>query len=293
MSETWPTVGSIQSAVRVVLRSINVWRGVGVARLMFTFEINSKQQVVTGWPLWLGGRVEVLERHGRVRPYLAAFQPQVQPVCLPQLGVDQTAQLTLAVSDRQLQLIEENRSAGGIQLEIYLSGYAIQDSQHVPVGESQITHQIGQSEWISLLEQAGYRRVLLLELEAPDPQAHPDLAEAIGYFAQAQHRYLEGEWRLTVESLRQSLASLVGKKADDEEQETDVQDAFRAVRRESRETHPGYEPRLELVRRAAKFLCDLGAHPEVAETRRHHAYGALVMVGGLLHAASSSSSGSS
>jgi hypothetical protein len=131
-----------------------------------------------------------------------------------------------------------------------------------------------------------------LELEAPDPQAHPDLAEAIDYFAQAQQRYLEGEWRLTVESLRQSLASLVGKKADDEEQETDLQDAFRAVRKESRDTHLGYEPRLELVRQAAKFLCDLGAHPEVTETRRHNAYGALVMVGGLLHAASSSSSGS-
>ena len=123
-----------------------------------------------------------------------------------------------------------------------------------------------------------------MELEAPDPQAHPDLAEAIDYFAQAQHRYLEGEWRLTVESLRQSLASLVGKKADDEDQETDVQDSIRAVRKESHQTRLGYEPRLELVRQAAKFMCDLGAHPEVAETRRHHAYGALVMVGGLLQA---------
>ena len=87
---------------------------------------------------------------------------------------------------------------------------------------------------------------------------------------------------MTVESLRQSLASLVGKKADDEEQGTDVQDAFRAVRREPQEMYLGYEPRLELVRQAAKFVCDLGAHPEVAETRRHHAYGALVTVGGML-----------
>lgn len=283
MSETWLTVGSTQSAVRVVLKRIGVRRGVGVSRFMFTFEINSKQQVVGGCPLWLAGTVEVLERHGRISPYLATFQAQAQPVSLPQLGVDQTVQLTLAVSDRQLQLIEENRSSSGIQLNIYLSGYAIQDGQHVPVGESQISHQISQSDWISLLEQAGYRRLLLLELDAPDPQAHPDLAEAIDYFAQARHRYLEGEWRLTVESLRQSLASLVGKKADDEEQAIDVQDAFRAVRKESRETHLGYKPRLELVRQAAKFLCDLGAHPEVAETRRHHAYGALVIVGGMLH----------
>lgn len=289
MSETRLPVGSTQGAVRVVLRSINVWRGLGVVRFMFTFELASKQQAVVGCPLWLGGRVEVLERHGHVRPYLAPFQPQVQPLSLPQLGVDQTLQLTLDVSDRQLQLIEERRSAGGVHLDIYLSGYAIQESQHVLVGESQISHQISQSEWISLLEQAGYHRVLLLEMEVPDLQAYPDLGEAIDYFAQAQHRYLEGEWRLTVESLRQSLASLVGKKADDEEQEIDVENSIRAVRKEARDMCLGYEPRLELVRQAAKFMCDLGAHPEVAETRRHQAYGALVMVGGLLHAFQKSS----
>jgi hypothetical protein len=125
---------------------------------------------------------------------------------------------------------------------------------------------------------------LLLELDAPDPRAHPHLAAAIEYYMQAQQRFLEGEWRLTVESLRQALSSLVGKKADDEEQEADVPDAIRIARRESREGRLGYEPRWGVVRQAAKFLCDLGAHPEVAETRRHHAYGALVMVGGLLHA---------
>jgi hypothetical protein len=183
-----------------------------------------------------------------------------------------------------LQIIEENRAAGGIQFYISLSGYAVQDGQHVPVPESQLSHDVSQSDWISLLQQVGYRRLLLLELEAPDPQAHPHLAEAINYYSQAQQRYLEGEWRLTVESLRQSLASVVGKKAEDEEQEIDVLESIKDVRRETRSADVGYGPRLELVRQAAKFMCDLGAHPEVAETRRHHAYGALVMVGGLLHA---------
>src|SRR5258708_10815542 len=139
MSETWLPVGATQSAVRVVLKNINVWRGLGVARFMFTFEINSKAQAVAGSPLWLGGRVEVLERHGRVRPYLAAFQPQAQPLSLPQLGVDHTFQLTLDVRDRQLQLIEENRSGGGVQVDIYLSGYAVQDSQHVHLAETHLT----------------------------------------------------------------------------------------------------------------------------------------------------------
>ena len=292
MTETWLKVGPTQSAVKVVFKRINVWRGVGVARFMFTFEVNSKQQAVVGCPLWLGGRVEVLERHGHVRPYLATFQPQAQPVTLPQLGVDQTVQLTLDVTDRQLHLIEGHRVTGGLHLDIYLSGHAIQDGQYVPVSESQINHEISQSDWIALLEQAGYRRFLLLELEVPDTQTKPDLAEAVEYYAQAQRHYLGGEWRLIVESLRQSLASLVGKKADEEDQETDVAESLKALRKGSWNGQVGYQPRLEHVRQAAKFLCDLGAHPEADETLRRHAYAALLIVAGLLHAGSGSSSGS-
>jgi hypothetical protein len=127
-------------------------------------------------------------------------------------------------------------------------------------------------------------RLLLLELEVPNAQTHPDLAEAVEYYAQAQRHYLGGEWRLTVESLRQALAALVGMKADEEEQETDVSESLKALRKESWNGQVGYQPRLEHVRQAAKFLCDLGAHPEADETLRHHAYGALLIVGGLLHA---------
>ena len=228
--------------------------------------------------------MEVLERHGHVRPYLATFQPQSQPSVLPALGADQTIQLTLDVTDRQLHLIEEHRVTGGLHLDIYLSGHAIQDSQYVPVSESQISHQISQSDWITLLEQAGYRRLLLLELEVPNTQTQPDLAEAVEYYAQAQRHYLGGEWRLTVESLRQSLASMVGKKAGEEEQETDIAESLKALRKESWDGPVGYRPRLEHVRQAAKFLCDLGAHPEADETLRRHAYAALLVVGGLLHA---------
>ncbi|WP_407288240.1 hypothetical protein [Streptomyces sp. BP-8] len=48
-------------------------------------------------------------------------------------------------------------------------------------------------------------------------------------------------------------------------------------------TAVGYPVRAEQVRLALKFMCDLGAHPEVAGTERHNAYSALLMVGGLLH----------
>jgi hypothetical protein len=281
MSETMLTVGSA-NAVRVVLKDINLRAGVGTSRFVFTFELSTKQQSAVGSQAWLTGRIELEVQHGR-RLHVASFEPQTQPLALPALGADHTLQLSLDVTERQLQLIEERRT-DGVQLTISLSGYAVQDGENVTIGQSEIRHDISQSDWLVLLQRAGYRRRILVELEVPDPQLHPDLAAAIDYYRQAQQRYAEGEWRLTVETLRQSLASVVGKKADDEEQEADVEDAFKSARRESRSAVAGYERRAELVRQAAKFMCDLGAHPEVAETRRHHAYAALVMVGGLLHA---------
>jgi hypothetical protein len=281
MSETMLAVGSAH-ALRVVLKHIQVWPGVGTIRFMFTFELATKQQSVVGHAAWLTGRVELDVQNGR-RLHLASFQPQSQPLPLPALGVEHTLQLAIDITEPQLQLIEESRTEG-VQLTISLSGYAAQNGENVTIGQSEIRHDISQSDWLLLLQRAGYRRRILVELAAPSPETHPDLAAAIDYYRQAQQRYAEGEWRLTVESLRQSLASVVGNKADDEEQETDIQASFKALRSESRGGAVGYEHRTELVRQAVKFMCDLGAHPEVAETRRQHAYGALVMVGGLLHA---------
>jgi hypothetical protein len=288
MSETWLTAGSTNGAVRVVLKNINVWRGLEVGRWMFTFELGTKQQPIAGSPLWLGGRIDVQQEPGRVMPYLGSFLPQLQPLILPPLGSEQTLQLTVEVNQRQLQLIEESRTGGDLRLDIYLSGYAVQEGQYSQISESQISHQIAQSDWLALLRHAGYRRILLVELEAPDSHAQPALAEAVTYYTQAHGHYLDGEWRLTVESLRQALASLVGKKADEEESEAEVSEALKALRKESWNGQVGYQPRLEQVRQAAKFLCDVGAHPEADETRRHHAYSALLIVGGLLHAATRS-----
>ena len=284
MSETRIAIGSMQNAMRVVLQRIEPNRGLGMARLRFTFEVASKQAEIAGCPIWIGGRVEVLHLPRHTMWHLAPFQPTSQPLILPQLGGEHSLQLTLDISDRQLQLIESRRTEGGLQFNISLSGYAMQNGQYVVIPDSQFTHNVSQSDWPGLLRDVGYGKFLLLELEVPDQEAHPELASAMDYFVQAQQRYAEGEPRLTVESLRQALAALVGKKADDEEQEADIEDAFKTLRKQSRDVRVAYEPRLEQVRKAAKFMADLGAHPETAETQRHHAYGALLMVGGLLHA---------
>jgi hypothetical protein len=194
-------------------------------------------------------------------------------------------QVTLDLTNHQFWLIDENRLGGAVRMFLTFTGHAVIDGQYVSVQDMQpLDYQINQSDWLDIVRQAGLKRVLLLELEAPDPTIHPELSQALEYYAQAQTRYGEGEWRLAVESVRQALAALVGQKADDEDQVSDIEDAVRAASKEARATRLGYEQRRELVRRAAKFMADLGAHPEADETRRADAYAALMIAGGLFHA---------
>jgi hypothetical protein len=284
MSETMLALGG-NNYIRLVLQSLYAFPGMGITRLMFTFELTNREQNSLGYPLWLGGRVEVQTRGG-VRPYVGRLEPSApQPINVGQFGREVQTQVTLDVTNHQFWLIDESRTGGIVQMFLTFSGHAFIDGQYVPIQEAQpLAHQISQSDWLDLVRQAGLKRVLLLELQAPDPQSHPELSEALDYYAKAQTRYGEGEWRLAVESVRQSLAALVGKKADEEDQESEMTGAIKGASSESRKTRLSYEPRRELVRRAAKFMADLGAHPEVAETRKPDAYAALMIAGGLLHA---------
>lgn len=273
------------SYIRVVMKQIFAFGGIGVTRLMFTFELSNKDRSSTGYPLWLGGRVEVQARGGN-HPYVGPLQPATaQPINVGPYGQETTAQLTLDITNQQFWLIDDARVGGAVQMYLTLIGHAVVDGQHVAVTEQQqLNHQISQSDWLDLVRTAGLRRVLLLELETPDPQAHPELAQALDYYAKARSRYSDGDWRGTVESIRQSLAALVGKKAEEEDQDSDITEAINAAHKQSRNGNVGYAPRQELVRRAAKFMADLGAHPEVAETQKPDAYAALMIAGGLLYA---------
>ena len=267
---------------RVVLKQLFAFPGMGVTRVLFTFELVNKEQASNGYPLWLGGRVEVLARGGS-HPYVGHLRPSTaQPINLGGFGQETSTQLALELSGQQLWLIDENRVSGGVRFFVTFSGQVLIDGQFVAIPETQaVTHDISQSDWLELVRQTGLRRTLLLELDVPDALTQPALTESLNYYSLAQTRYSEGGWRETVECIRQSLAALVGKKPDDEDQETDVKDAISDARR--KQNGLGYEPRRELVRRAAKFMADLGAHPETAETRKADAYAALMIAGGLLH----------
>jgi hypothetical protein len=230
------------------------------------------------------GRIEALGVGGSEAALpLAPLQPLERDPILRKVGAEEWFTLAGDIDDRQLQLMEERRD-GAQRFRIWLPGMTFREGRHEPFHANSIDYTISQSDWITILEQVGYARRYLVELEVPNPQSNPKLAEAIGFFVQARRRYMEGEWRHCVESLRQSAAAIVGKRADEEDELGDVQAALKAANKAKATTTVGYDSRTELVRMALKFYADLGAHPEVAETRRHHARAALVMANGLLEA---------
>jgi hypothetical protein len=219
---------------------------------------------------------------GALHGFLASLHVDNQPIVLPERGGHREITLKAEIGYNQLQVIEDFRSTG-VKLHLDLSGHSFQDGEAEPFWGCQIDHEVRQSDWTVLMETMGYKRLLLIELDAPDAQRSPAMADAVSYFKQAEKHYAEHEWRLTVESLRQCLAALVGERPEDEDKEADVLAAVKTLKNQAHEERVGYDRRYEPVRRALKFLCDLSAHPEVAETRKHDAYAGLVMAVGLLH----------
>jgi hypothetical protein len=286
MNEAWISLHGETSAARLMFKSLAARRGVGLGQLCLTVEAASRKQIADGEPIWVGGTVEV-KNLGLASGHLGNLRTQIQPTTLPERGGSHNITFLCDISYTQVQAIEEHRT-GPVTLFFDFSGNWLIDGSPVPFWSAQFDHEVTQSDWITILEQIGYRRILLLEFDMPGPQGSSTYAMALEHFERAQKRYLEQDWRLTVESLRQCLAALVGKNAEDEDEETDLRSAIKELRKDSRARDVGYLERYEPVRGALKFLCDLGAHPEVAETRRKHAHASLLMVAGLLQGLSGS-----
>ncbi|MFF2534477.1 hypothetical protein [Streptomyces cyaneofuscatus] len=281
MNEIWVHIGTTSNAARLELKSVSGRSGLGVMQLRFQFEASCRHDASAQRPMWFEGKLSALGL-GTSSGYLGRLAVESSPVTLHSLAATTTFDLVVDLDHRQLQIIEEHRT-GGLNLNIEVTGTAMREGNLERIGVGSIEYEVNQSNWAAVLEQMQYRRLLLVELDAPDANRSAEFAAALDYYRDAERQYVKHEWRLTVEALRQTLAALVGKKADDEDEVADVQAGAIALRRESRKTDQGYPPRAEQVRLALKFMCDLGAHPEVASTEKSNAYSALLMVGGLLH----------
>ncbi|MER8029576.1 hypothetical protein ABTZ78_11495 [Streptomyces bauhiniae] len=281
MNEIWVHVGTTSNAARLELKSVSGRSGLGVMQLRFQVEASCRNGASAQRPMWFEGKLSALDL-GSSSGYLGRLVVESSPVTLHSLAATTTFELVVDLDHRQLQIIEEHRT-GALKFNLEVTGTAMREGNLERIGVGSIEYEVNQSNWAAILEQMQYRRLLLVELDAPDPIRSAEFTAALDYYRDAEKQYIKHEWRLTVEALRQTLAALVGRKADDEDETADVTAAAKALRKESMNMAVGYPARAEQVRLALKFMCDLGAHPEVAGTEKHNAYSALLMVGGLLH----------
>lgn len=281
MNQTWVHIGEVSDAVRLDLDKVQGSSGLGVMQLRFHVEAACRKDEAAQRALWFEGFLYA-QGLGSSSGYIGRLFVEQSPVTVQKVGTTSTFTLVADIDHRQLQVIEEHRT-GALTFRLQMTGTTMRDGHLERLGVGSFEYEVTQSDWVAHLEQMQYRRLLLIELDVPDVSRSAEYGAALNWYRGAEKHYLSQEWRLTVESLRQTLAALVGKKADDEDEEADVAAAAKALRNESRKTDVGYPPRAEQVRLALKFLSDLGAHPEVAETTKVEAYSTLLMVGGLLH----------
>lgn len=258
-------------------------RGIGTARLSVDLDISPRIDEVVGGLISMICRVKIILPD--LQEYLCDLWPLRQYIEVPERGGSITVTLEGAIGLRQLKIIEQHR-VGDVTLSLDLTGHWVLENKHVPFWNTFVDTQIEHSAWVKLLSGWGYRNVLLLEFDQPTTARTKELEAAFTYLSEARDRFLEHDARHTVESLRQCLAALVGKQAEEEDSEEDVIAAQRGAKRDAR---PGslsivdYARRFELTRLALKFTSDLAAHPEGGETTLREAESLLIMTAGLIH----------
>ena len=281
MNDTWIALNRDQ--VRLVVTTVGASRGIGVNQLHVTLELTTRSAALADAHIWLGGSVRLSDL-GAGGGYLTTLRADIQPATIVAPGGHQTVSIVADFDDRQLQIIEGWRTSG-LTFQFGFSGNVVGPEGTIPFWSANVDYAIDQSAWIVLVEQLGYRKLMLLELEAPQTAGKQPIhvTEALRYFEEAQNNFLTHEWRLTVESLRQSLAAVVGLKPDDEQTQTEVAADQKDARKLITTKPPTYDDRFELVRSALKFVCDLAAHPTPdTETTRREAHAALLSVAGVL-----------
>jgi len=71
----------------------------------------------------------------------------------------------------------EVRRDGAQRFRIWLPGLTFREDRHEPFYANNIDYTVSPSDWLAILEQVGYTRRYLVQLEVPNAQANPKLAE--------------------------------------------------------------------------------------------------------------------
>lgn len=268
--------------LRVRFEDVLVLPGLGKHRLQIQTAISTASEQADAAFVTVSGTVTT-EGPGGLSAYLGTLITTESV----QVRRDITMQvpLFLEISDDQIRKLEEHRSRGdgGFGLRLALR-FDCTDQQGKAAYNNLYSQPVTVSRetWLNIMSQVGYRRTLVVELEVPDSAASPLLSQVLAFYREARHRYEAGDYRGSTESIRQSLAALVGQEADQEVDPDAMTAVLKDARKRTRDDTVGYEERMEIVRQALKFTADLGAHPEVEDTHRAEALAQLQMAAGVI-----------
>lgn len=159
--------------------------------------------------------------------------------------------LTCDLDRVRLEAIEDVRAGGNIDFTVNLAG-RYSTGHAFGVGDSLA---INQGVWVSVLEQLGYRKTMLIEVPVPDPAEQPELSEAINLLGQAQGHMQRGHDREAVGALRDVLEQLTMALGDDDNLDPDLTRVLFSNGRSMTKAD-----RLRVLRRALKLVTHPARH---------------------------------
>jgi len=218
--------------------------------------------------------------------YLCQLRPMQEAPRVP-VGKYSGSYPLVMVADlslQQLEAIEGIRLGKGLtigaKLSMTWSGRVQNRIGLIRLPSDHLSHQVNQGTWAEILQQMGYRRVMLLEIPVPDERSSPELAEATAHLAKAQQALDRGEYREAVGCCRDVLESLSVALGDSDNQDPEVQSLFKNIRSMDKEA------RLRVLRRALKLLCHPARHADEVSAKidwyRNDATSAITMIAALL-----------
>jgi|SRR5579872_117887 len=260
-------------AIRLVVTQTSGRMGLARHQLRFDAEVTARDTIAEGAELTLAGSLSLQtgEYIGLIAPATAFHVPREHTNLV----------FTADLDPGQLAALEQLRPEAGVSFRLDIEGVAITTAGRDRVGATISDYSIAQSSWLSILEQMGYGRTLILELPLPNPSTQVTLARSLDFLQSARRAFAMHLDQQAGLECRNALTALRDQMDDEGQGLTyaDLQASIKSVRKDELPK----AARFQLVRDATKAAADLAAHPEVDHLDRGDAAALIAIVAALLH----------
>ena len=186
---------------------------------------------------------------GRFTSYISYLPVLTYPERSNQVQIPLTCDLDRA----RLEAIEAARAGGHLRFDFSVEvRFSTGD-----VGSFAEGLDINQGVWVELLDQMGYRKMLLIEVPLPDATQQPGMAPVVALLAQAQGHMLRGHDRDAVGALRDVLDRLTLALGDNDDLDPEITRVLFSNSRSMTKAE-----RLRVLRRALKLVTHPARHQD-------------------------------